>query len=61
MIQIGQSSAAVELLLRPVANYYHLHAGLTQSDERTKDVMAMIERLASTNTVVADAIHTKIQ
>ena len=59
MIQMGKSGDAVKLLSRPVADYYHLHADLTHNDERTKDVLAMIERLASTNTAVADAIHSK--
>jgi len=61
MIQMGKSGDAVELLSRPVADYYHLHAGLTHNDERTKGVLAMIEGLASTNAAVADAIHAKIQ
>jgi len=61
MIQSGRSSDAVELLSRPIADYYHLYASGTHNDERTRDVLAMIERLAGTNAVVSDAIHSKSQ
>jgi hypothetical protein len=59
MIQSGRSSDAVALLSRPIADYYRLYASSTHTDERTRDVLAMIERLASTNAMVSDAIHTK--
>ena len=59
MIQAGRSSDAVELLSRPIADYYHLYASATHTDQRTRDMLALIERLASTNTVVSDAIHSK--
>ncbi|MGA2853374.1 MAG: hypothetical protein ABSE90_04515, partial [Verrucomicrobiota bacterium] len=61
LIQSGEDSNAVQLLSRPIVDYYHFHAGLTHNDERTRDLMAMIERLASTNTLIADEIHAKIQ
>jgi hypothetical protein len=61
MIDSGESSNAVQLLSRPIADYYYFHAELTHNDERTKDVLAMIERLAITNALIAEAIHTKIQ
>ena len=61
MIQSGESSNAVQLLSRPIADYYHFHASLTHNDERTKAVLALIEQLASTNTLIADEIHAKIQ
>src|SRR5664280_697963 len=61
LIQAGESSNAVQVLSRPIVDFYHFHAGLTHNDERTKDVLAMIERFASTNRLIADEIHTKIQ
>ena len=61
MIESGESSNAVQLLSRPIVDYYHFHVGLTHNDERTKGVLALIEQLASTNTVIADEIHAKIQ
>ena len=61
MIQSGRSSDAIELLSRPIADYYYFHVSLTRNDERTKEMLAMIERLAGTNKVMADAIHSKIQ
>jgi hypothetical protein len=61
MIESGESSNAVQLLSVPIAVYYHFYAGLTQNDERTKAVLAQIEQLASTNTLIADEIHAKIQ
>jgi hypothetical protein len=61
MIQAGRSSDAVDLLSRPITDFYHFYAGGTRNDERTRDVLAMIERLASTNAAVSDAIHGKSQ
>jgi hypothetical protein len=40
---------------------YHFHAGLSHNDKLTRDVLALIEQLASTNTLIADEIHAKIQ
>ena len=56
MIQSGESSNAVQLLSRPIADFYHFHAHLAHNDERTKDLLIWIERYASTNSVVASAI-----
>jgi hypothetical protein len=61
MIQSGESSNAVQVLSVPIVVYYHFHAGLTHNDERTKAVLAQIEQLASTNTLIADEIHAKFQ
>jgi len=61
MIQSGRTSDAVELLSRPIAHYYQLYASSTHNDERTRDVLSMIERLANTNALVSNAIHSKNQ
>jgi hypothetical protein len=61
MIDAGESSNAVQLLSVPIAVYYHFYAGLPHNDEHTKVVLAQIEQLASTNTLIAHEIHTKIQ
>ena len=61
MIQTGRSSDAVELLSRPIAYFYRLYGSSAHNDKRTRDVLAMIEHLASTNAVVSDAIHAKSQ
>lgn len=58
MIQGGRSDDAVELLSRPIAYYYQIYSSSTHPDERTRDVLAMIKRLAATNAVVSDAIHS---
>jgi hypothetical protein len=57
MIQDGRSGDAVELLSRPVVDFYQRYSSSTHPDERTRDVLAMIERLAATNAVVSNAIH----
>jgi hypothetical protein len=57
LIQSGQSNAAVDLLSRPIADFYQFHIDLTHSDQRTRDLITKIEQLASTNAVVADAVH----
>jgi hypothetical protein len=61
MIQAGRSNDAVELISRPIADFYHLYASGRHNDERTRGVLALIEQLASTNAVVSDAIHSKNQ
>jgi hypothetical protein len=61
MIESGESSNAVRVLSRPIVDFYQFHAGLTHNDERTKAVLALIEQLASTNTLIADEIHARIQ
>jgi hypothetical protein len=61
MIESGDSSNAVRLLSRPIVDYYQFHANLTHNDKLTRDVLALIEQLASTNTQIADEIHAKIQ
>jgi hypothetical protein len=61
LIESGESSNAIQLISVPIATYYHFYAGLPHNDERTKAVLAQIEQLASTNTLIADEIHAKIQ
>jgi hypothetical protein len=66
LIESGQNQEAVQRLSGPIADYYDfyvIHAG-TDTD-RERKLRAMIEELASTNQIVADAItneiHSKIQ
>jgi hypothetical protein len=61
MIEAGKGSEAVELLSRPIADYYRLYASGSHNDEGTRKVLAMIEQLASTNAMVSNAIHSKSQ
>ncbi len=61
MIQSGESSNAVQLLSRPIADFYHFYAHLAHNDERTKELLVWIAQFASTNPVVAGAITNEIQ
>jgi hypothetical protein len=61
LIESGESSNAVQLLSRRVGEFYRSYADLTHNDERTKQLLGLIEKVASTNAVVADEIHRKIQ
>ena len=61
LIESGESSNAVQFLSRRIGDFYRSYAGLTHNDERTKQMLALIEQVASTNSVVADEIHRKIQ
>lgn len=60
-IQAGDRSNAVRLLSRTVGDFYYFYAGLTHNDERTRQTLAWVEQVASTNAVVADAIHNTNQ
>jgi hypothetical protein len=60
LINSGESSNAVQLLSSPIANYYHWYAVYADTD-RERRLRAMIEQLASTNQIVANAIHSKTQ
>jgi hypothetical protein len=61
MIQSGDSRNAVQLLSRPIADFYHFHVRLAHNNERTKDLLIRIEQLANTNPVVASEITNEIQ
>ena len=58
-IESGANSNAVQLLLMPIGQYYRSHADLVETDEQTKGLLALIERLAATNAVIAGQIHKK--
>ena len=60
LIDSGDRSNAVRILSRPIANYYQWYAIHADTD-RERRLRAMIEQLASTNQVVADAIHSTNQ
>jgi uncharacterized protein YneF (UPF0154 family) len=57
LIESGDKSNAVRILSRPIANYYQWYAVHADTD-RERKLRAFIEQLASTNQVVADAIHS---
>jgi hypothetical protein len=57
LIESGDKSNAVRILSRPIANYYQWYA-LHADTDRERKLRAFIEQLASTNRVVADAIHS---
>ena len=71
LIESGETQKAVQLLSRPIVDYYYfyaIHAGT--NEERPLKMRAMIEQLVSTNKIVADEmtnqmvnyeIHGKIQ
>jgi hypothetical protein len=61
LIESGDGSNAVQFLSRRIGDFYSSYAGLTHNDERTKQLLVLIEQVASTNAVVADEIHRKIQ
>ena len=60
MIQSGESSNAVQLLSRPIADFYHSYAHLAHNDQRTKELLVWIDQFASTNPVIANAITNEI-
>ncbi len=60
LIESGDSSNAVRKLSRPISDYYHWYAVHADTDRELK-LRALIEQLASTNQVVADAIHSTNQ
>ena len=61
LIQSGETSNAVQFLSRPVGDFYRSYAKLTHNDKRTTDLLVWIDQVASTNTLIADEIHAKIQ
>ena len=56
LIESGDRSNAVRILSRPVAEYYQAYAVFAATD-RDRKLRTLIEQLASTNQVIADAIH----
>ena len=60
LIDSGENQKAVQMLSRPIADYYSsyaIHAGI----DREQKTRAMIEQLASTNKIVADAITNEMR
>jgi enoyl-CoA hydratase/carnithine racemase len=56
-VESGDKSNAVRILSEPIANYYKWYAVHADTD-RERELRAFIEKLASTNQVVANAIHS---
>ena len=69
LIESGETQNAVQMLSRPIPQYYYLYA-IHAGTDRQRKMRAMIEELVSTNKIVADEmtnqmanfeIHGKIQ
>jgi hypothetical protein len=56
LIESGEAQQAVQLLSTPVAYYYSLYADAGRKDDRSVQLLALIEQLARTNQVVAARI-----
>ena len=61
LIQAGETSNAIQSLSKPIGAFYRSYANLTHNDTRTRDLLVWIGQVASTNTIIADEIHAKIQ
>jgi hypothetical protein len=57
LIESGDRSNAVRILSRPIADYYQQYASSAATEDRARKLRTLIEQLASTNQVIADAIH----
>jgi hypothetical protein len=57
LIESAEPQKASQSLSGPVADYYYFHQGLTNNDEQTKDLLARIQQLASTNLMISAAIR----
>jgi hypothetical protein len=58
-IQSGETEKAVRALSKPIAYYYLLYAEHSNTDRR-RQICAMIDRLASTNKIVAEEITNEL-
>jgi hypothetical protein len=56
LIDSGQDQEAVQMLSYPIAHYYYIYASSTFTNEQRLKLRAMIDRLASTNQIVAAQI-----
>jgi hypothetical protein len=56
LIDSGQQQQAVQMLSFPIAQYYHLYASSTFTNEHRLKLRALIDALASSNKVVAAQI-----
>jgi len=61
LIQSGDTQQAIQMFSIPVGDFYSEYAHLSHNDEKTKNLLAKIEQVASTNAAVASAIHGKSQ
>jgi hypothetical protein len=61
LIQSGDTRQAIQMFSIPVGDFYSEYAHLSHNDEKTKNLLAKIEQVASTNAAVASAIHGKSQ
>ena len=56
LIDSGQDQKVVEMLSFPIAHYYYIYGSSTFTNEQRLKLRAMIDRLASTNQIVAAQI-----
>ena|ERR1017187_3260619 len=59
-IQSGDMQRAVQLLSRPIANYYYIYTNDGTNDKRSTKLRALIEQLISTNKIAADEITNQM-
>jgi len=56
-IDAGNTQRAIEVWLRPIADFYSQYANLTHNDNLTKELLTKIEQFSKTNQVVAERIR----
>ena len=61
VVHSGDTEKAVQLLALSIADWYRVYAGKTGTNEERLNLRDKIERLASTNPVVAAEIHRKLR
>lgn len=57
LIQSGDTQQAIQMFCIPVADFYAGYARLPHNDDKTKKLLSWVEQIASTNAIVAGAIH----
>jgi len=60
VVESGDTQKAVRLLALPIGEWYRVYATKPATDERLR-LRSKIERLASSNSMVASEIHRKIE
>jgi hypothetical protein len=61
IIESADTKQAVAWFAKPIARYYHQFGGEACTNSERLMLRDKIEQLASTNTIVADEIHAKVQ
>jgi hypothetical protein len=61
LVESGDTQKAVKWLSKPIGSYYRVYALHAGTNDERLSMRAMIEQLASTNSVVDTEIHRKIE